>query len=55
MNKNLCFDTDDIAGMAKSICEVQEKPSQHKSGQELKNMFKNFLNENHNPKELFQL
>lgn len=55
MNKNLCFHTDDIGGMAKSICEVLEKPSQHKSGQELKNMFQNFLNENHNPKELFQL
>lgn len=55
MNKNLCFDTDDIGGMAKSICEVLEKTSQHKSGQELKNIFQNFLNENHNPKELFQL
>ena len=55
LNKNLCFDTDDIGGMAKSICEVLEKPSQFKSGQELKNMFKSFLNENQNPKELFQL
>jgi len=55
MNKNLCFDTDDIGGMAKSICEVLDKPSQFKSGQELKNMFKSFLNENQNPKKLFQL
>lgn len=55
INKNLCFDTDDIGGMAKSISEVLEKPSQFKSGQELKTSFTNFLNENHSPKELFQL
>jgi glycosyltransferase involved in cell wall biosynthesis len=55
MNKNLCFDTDDIGGMAKSIVEILENPSQFKSGQELKNIFKSFLNENQNPKKLFQL
>lgn len=54
MNKNLCFDTDDISGMATSIWQVLEKQSPIKSGKILQETFDKFINENHQPDKLFE-
>lgn len=54
MNKNLCFNPNDVSGMATSIWQVLEKPSHFISGRNLQETFNKFLNENHEPAKLFK-
>lgn len=55
INKNLCFDPDDISGMASSICQILKNPSQIKTGMDLQEEFEQYIEDNQQLENLINI